>query len=163
MGRSKRKETYIPKTFESERSFLTPKKDGSKATDVSANIYISMLQSMAWHNLTGKQKELYLYCKAQYYGEKKSKSEHLTEYEKLEKENNIDISKRFTMNKSKWLEIYHIYADSTQRYFYSDMKELIKNGFIRVLEKGDNTRSKNIYEFSDKWRDLGVYEPTKKV
>jgi hypothetical protein len=161
MGRSKRKETYIPKTFESERSFLTPKKDGSKATDVSANIYISMLQSMAWHKLTGKQKELYLYCKAQYYGEKKSKKEHLTEDENNCGEN-IDISKRFTMNKSKWCEIYGIYSSNGQRHFYADMKALIENGFIKVIQNGKSNRTKNIYEYSDKWRELGIYKPTKK-
>lgn len=155
MGR-KGEKSYIPKVFESERSFLPNKKNGGKVKDVSANIYISMLQSQAWHNLTSKQKELYLYCKAQYYGEIKNKDEHLTAKEK-ESEENIDISKRFTMNKSKWCEIYGLYTDSTQRYFYSDMKALVENGFVRVVEKGQNSRTKNIYELSDKWREKGVW------
>lgn len=155
MGK-KGEKVYIPKTFESERGFLPPKKSGGKVKDVSANIYISMLQSQAWHNLTYKQKELYLYCKAQYYGESKSKNEHLTAKEK-ECEENIDISKRFTMNKSKWCEIYGLYTESTQRHFYTDMKALIQNGFVKALEKGQSSRTKNIYEFSDKWREQGKW------
>lgn len=155
MGK-KGEKVYKPKTFESEMEFLPTKKSGGKVKDVSANIYISMLQSQAWHNLTNKQKELYLYCKAQYYGESKSKSEHLTAKEK-DCEENIDISKRFTMNKSKWCEIYGLYTESTQRYFYSDMKALIQNGFVKALEKGQSSRTKNIYEFSDKWREQGKW------
>jgi K+-transporting ATPase c subunit len=95
----KKRETYEPRAFESERTFLPKKKNGSTIKDTSANIYTSMLLSTAWHNLSSKQKELYLYCKAQYYGEKKSKKEHLTEDENNCGEN-IDISKRFTMNKT---------------------------------------------------------------
>ena len=160
MGK-KGEKVYIQKTFESEREFLPTKKSGGKVKDVSANIYISMLQSQAWHNLTYKQKELYLYCKAQYYGESKSKNEHLTAKEK-ECEENIDISKRFTMNKSKWCEIYGLYTESTQRHFYTDMKALIQNGFVKALEKGKRSRTKNIYEFSDKWREQGKWVKTEK-
>ena len=160
MGR-KGEKVYIPKAFESEREFLPTNKKGGTVKDVSANIYISMLQSQAWHNLTSKQKELYLYCKAQYYGESNSKNEHLTAKEK-ECGENIDISKRFTMNKSKWCEIYGLYTDSTQRYFYADMKALIKNGFVRTIEKGQNSRTKNIYEFSDKWREQGKWVKVEK-
>lgn len=159
---SKKKEKkYTPKEFESEREFLPVNKENIKVKDVSANIYISMLQSKAWHNLTSKQKELYLYCKAQYYGERKSKAEHLTVTEK-ECEKDIDISKRFTMNKSKWCEIYGLYTNGTQRYFYSDMKALIENGFVQTIEKGKTSRTKNIYEFSGRWKEQGRWEKGEK-
>lgn len=156
---SGKRDKYIPKVFESESSFLEPKKDGSKAKDVSANIYISMLQSRAWHNLTGKQKELYLYCKAQYFGEKKTKKQHTTTLEEINGEK-PDLSKRFTMNRSKWCECYGLYTENTQKYFYKDIKALQDNGFIKTLESGKTTRTKNIYEFSDKWRELGKQKNT---
>lgn len=153
---AKPKEKYKPFSFESDRSILPRKKDGSLAKDNSANIYNSMLLSKAWHNLSAKQKELYLCCKAQYYGEQKKKSELMTEDE-IENGVNADLSKRFTMNKSKWCEIYGLYTENTQRYFYSDMKALVQNGFIIVVENGRYMRTKNIYEFSEAWRGSGVW------
>ena len=152
----KKRETYELRAFESERTFLPKKKNGSNIKDTSANIYTSMLLSTAWHNLSSKQKELYLYCKAQYFGESKSAEEHKT-YNETVKGENANLSLRFTMNKSKWCEIYHIYTENTKRYFYSDMKALIQNGFVRAVERGKDTFTKNIYEFSDKWREQGVY------
>lgn len=154
---SRRKERYVPKSFESCADILPKRKNGNSATDVSANIYISMLMSQAWHNLTGKQKELYLYCKAQYYGEKKNNDDHLTKYEKIEKQQ-PNIERRFTMHKSKWDEIYGIYSSNGKRHFYDDMKALVDNGFIKVVENGKKTRTKNIYEYSNEWTKLGAYK-----
>ena len=154
---SKRKDKYRPKAFESNGQFLPKKKNGNNATDVSANIYISMLISNAWRNLTLKQKELYLYCKAQYYGEKKTAADHLTAQEKASGAN-VSIEKRFTMNKSKWDDFYGLYTDNTKRYFYSDMKALIDNGFIKVVSNGKSNRTKNIYEFSSHWTEQGAYK-----
>lgn len=153
----RKKEIYKPRAFESEPTFLPQNEKGKHNTDTSANIYISMLQSQAWHNLTYKQKELYLYCKAQQFGETKKKSEHLTEYEK-ENKIDVDLSKRFTMNKSKWFNIYGLYTKNSQRHFYKDIKALIDNGFVIAVEKGQITRTKNIYEYTDKWRSLGKWD-----
>lgn len=154
---SKRKTKYIPKSFESQANFLPKKRNGNNATDVSANIYISMLMSKAWHNLTEKQKELYLYCKAQYYAEKKTNSEHLTIQEK-ELKTNASIEMRFTMNKSKWCDIYGIYSENGKRHFYKDIQALVDNGFIDIIQNGKTNRTKNIYEFSDKWATLGQWK-----
>ena len=158
---AKKKENYVAKAFESEPSFLPKTKNKTSAKDVSANIYLSMLMSQAWHNLTLKQKELYLYCKAQYYGEAKTPQEHKTNNE-IENDINANLQVRFTMNKSKWCEIYHLYSESGQRHFYEDMNALVENGFIKVVESGKTSRTKNIYEFSDRWRLQGKYEHKKK-
>jgi hypothetical protein len=157
----KKLEVYKPKSFESEVSFLPKTKKKICAKDVSSNIYLSMLMSQAWHDLSLKQKELYLYCKAQYFGEQKKESEHKTNNE-IQQEINANLSIRFTMNKSKWCEIYHLYSDSGQRHFYKDMKSLVDNGFIKVVESGKTSRTKNIYEFSDKWREKGAYKHKEK-
>ena len=52
-----RKSKYVPKAFES-----------IGGNNLSAIIYVSMLQSKAWMQLSKNARLLYLYMKAQYYG-----------------------------------------------------------------------------------------------
>lgn len=135
MGR--KKEKYIPKSFESSGKIG---KDG----DTSANVYMSMLLSKAWKNLTKNAQVLYLYCKAQYYAEKKKPKPQIKQLDESEQK------LCFTMNKSKWLSLYGIY-NSDNGQFNKDMKLLIENGFIEIVENGKVTRTKTIYKFSNKW------------
>lgn len=106
--------------------------------DTSANVYMSMLLSEAWMDLTALQQRLYLYCKAQYYGEKQKPT---------------DDKLCFTMNRAKWSDKYRLYGKSSnQRGFYRDMSALIEHGFIVCQASGATTRKKSIYRFSDKWQ-----------
>lgn len=132
---SRRKEKYIPKSFES---------DGA-SNDTSANIYMSMLMSESWHNLTKNQQILYVYCKAQYYAEKKKPKPMIRQLTEEE------LKLCFTMNKSKWCNLYNIYADGGQTRFKADMNKLIENGFIELVENGRTSRTKSIYKFSNLW------------
>lgn len=135
MSRNNKK--YQPKPFES---------DGNPS-DTSANIYMSMLMSYAWQQLSKNAQVLYVYCKAQYYAEKrKPKTEHqqLTEQEQRQ---------CFTMNKSKWQKLYKIYK-SDNGQFNKDMKQLIDFGFVELLEGGKNVRKKNTYMLSNKWKSI---------
>jgi len=137
MGRKRMKKYYyVKKKFESTGT----------TSDTSANIYISMLMSEAWKELTAKQHELYLYCKAQYYAQKRNT---------LPKEFQENLL-AFTMNQSKWRDLYGLYANKNS--FYKDMTALIERGFVRCLQCGANTRTKTIYEFSDKWQKYGTPE-----
>lgn len=133
MSKSKasRKKQYEKKPFEST----------GISSDTSANIYISMLMSSAWKMLTAQQKTLYLYCKAQYYAEKK-KPEDNREY--------------FTMNQSKWCSLYEIYKKNNAAAFYRDMAALIEYGFIKCVECGNTTRTKSIYAYSSMWQYYGT-------
>ena len=116
------------------------------AGDTSANIYVSMLMSDAWKALSAKQQVLYLYCKAQYYAEKpKSLPEEFR--------NNLAA---FTMNRSKWQDLYELYKRNDEKSFYRDISALIEKGFIRCLECGAFSRTKSIYEFSNKWKFYGT-------
>lgn len=151
----KKKQDYVPKRFESAIEF-TPKRKQGKHKDCSSNIYFSMLMSNAWHSLTGKQKELYLYCKLQLFGQSTNDKELKTEKE-FDEDTNIDISNRFVMNKSLWCKTYGLYTESTHRYFYSDMQALIDKGFIDLIANGKSNQSKNIYAFSNRWIDLGKW------
>ena len=110
------------------------------SSDTSANIYESMLLSPAWLELTATQKTLYLACKSQFYSEKR-------------KPNNN--AKQFTMNKYKWCNKYKLYTNANSAGFYRDIAVLIEKGFIFCVESGAFTRTKSIYQFSDKWQIYG--------
>lgn len=128
---SRRKQTYQKKPFESTGA----------NNDTSANIYMSMLLSDAWKDLTAQQQRLYLYCKAQYYAEKRKPRDDIL---------------CFTMNQSKWCGLYHLYEKTNAKGFYRDMEALIAHGFISCVECGAITRTKSIYQFSSKWQQYGT-------
>lgn len=132
MSRAKIK--YKKKSFES---------DGN-SSDISANIYMSMLQNKNFKQLSDKQVRLYLYCKAQYYTEKRKPRTNI----ELGGETSEEF---FTMNENKWKNLYGLYTENTRRYFYKDMSRLIELGFIDKVESGQHTRTSNIYKFSDRW------------
>lgn len=111
------------------------------ASDTSANIYESMLLSAAWMDLSARQRALYVTCKAQYYAEKVKP---------------LDDETCFTMSQSKWADKYGLYAKTNGEGFYRDMGELIEHGFIRCIQGGKASRTKTVYQFSDKWRLYGT-------
>ena len=139
---------FSPKAFESSSKFL-PIISGHIQKDTSANIYNSMLLSPAFQDLTATGVRLYLYMKARYYAEKKTDA-LITEYEKLTNQN-INKSIRFTFNKAVWHDLYHIYSNGGGNNFQKDLNSLIDQGFITKIQSGKLTKSKSIYEFSDKW------------
>lgn len=134
---SKRKERYVPKTFESM----------GNSNDVSANIYMSMLMSKNWMALTKNQQVLYLYCKAQLYAEKRKPKPMIIQLS--ESEQNL----LFTMNRSKYVSLYKLYSEGNRQSFKKDMMALINLGFIELVEDNHNTRRKNIYKLSSLWRE----------
>ena len=129
-----KKKKYIKKMFESS----------GNSSDVSANIYESMITSKAWKALKPTQKVLYLTMKLQYYSQKN----------KPIQENRAS----FYFNQSKWLNQYELYSIGNKNGFYRDLKELIKKGFINCLSSGHTTRERSVYEFSDRWQG---YSPKK--
>lgn len=124
------KRKYEKKAFEST----------GKSSDTSSNIYMSMLLSDAWKNITAQQQRLYVYCKAQYYAEKR-------------KPNQDTLC--FTMNQAKWCGLYGLYEKSNAKGFYRDIAALIEHGFITCVECGATTRTKSIYRFSSMWQRYG--------
>ncbi len=128
---SRKRKLYEKKGFESD----------GKPSDTSANLYMSMLVSPAWKNLSAQQKVLYLYCKGQFYGEKTKPGGN---------------GECFTMNKSKWCTLYGLYDSNNGKGFRRDMEQLIEKGFITCVECGAATRTKSIYRFSDKWKLYGT-------
>lgn len=128
---SRRKQTYQKRPFESTGT----------SSDTSANLYMSMLLSDAWKDLTAQQQRLYLYCKAQYYAEKQKPHDDVL---------------CFTMNQSKWCGLYKLYEKTNAKGFYRDMGELIAHGFVSCVECGAISRTKSVYQFSSKWQQFGT-------
>lgn len=126
MGRKKAK--FTPCAFE---------KNG--ASNLSATLYASMLQSPAWYQLSNNAKVLYLYMKLQLYGQR-----------------NLDghDTDCFYFNKSMYTQTYPLYLNGAQ--FRRDCKQLIRCGFIDEVENGRFSRTKNIYRFSDRWKQVQV-------
>jgi hypothetical protein len=109
---------------------------GSK--DTSAPIFMSMLMSAAWLDLTKSQQILYIYCAEQVYGEKRIAVDGQPN------------AVTFTMNRYKWNTLYKLYSDGNAARFYADRDALIEHGFIRVAQS--IAKEKTVYALIDKWQ-----------
>ena len=93
-----------------------------------------MIKSKAWNKLSLRQQGLYFHLKTKF-----------TKYKNQDTNvNNISIPKS---------EASTLYGDLST--FRKDIDVLIDTGFIRQIESGWNTRTANIYVFSDKWKLYG--------
>lgn len=131
---NRRGRKYTPKSFEST----------GVSNDVSANIYESMAQSDAWRDLKPRERQLYVYCKLQYYGKRKPSKDFP----------NIDAFNSdlcFYLNLAAVVN-YGIYKRSGNKEFYKDIHTLVEHGFIEIISNGKYTKTKSIYKYSDKWQ-----------
>lgn len=141
---AKKKTDYVPKSFESKGKNFTNRR-GKPQKETSANIYESMLQSPGFNKLNSKQKVLYLYCKAQFFGKRKPGKDYKEQFQD---------DGCFYFNWGKALE-YGLYTEKSNANFYRDMQALEKWGFIEKLKSGQAHKEKNVYRFSDKWQKWG--------
>ena len=107
----KTRKKYKPKDFEST----------GVSNDTSANIYESMLQSTAWKDLKPRERQLYIYCKAQYYGKRKP-AKDFPDIPQVQSE------ECFYLNLSLVVS-YGIYTRNGNKEFYQDMKKLEEHGY----------------------------------
>lgn len=114
------------------------------SNDVSANIYDSMITSLAYRELTSKQRDLYTHCKLQYY---RVSAKQRPEF---------NDQTQFYFNQYLWCDKYKLYAKGSANSFYKDMNALIDKGFIRCVSSGKAARTKSIYQFSHKWQLYGT-------
>lgn len=138
MGKKKESSKYKRKSYET-------RKPGEPTGEPYAAIYASMIGSQAWEALTNNAKVLYLYMKLQLFGNKK---DHLPEGQ-------------FYFNRATYSKTYNLYKNQTQ--FYVDKDLLIKYGFIDEIENGKTTRTKSIYQFSDRWQSIDIFEIEKEL
>ena len=133
----KRKQQYRPKDFESAE----PNKP------ISANIYLDMMLSDAWQDLTDSARVIYLYMKSQYYGQKKV-SENDFMGEKIEYGADCFYFNRGLLKK---------FGKTDPTTCKKAVDKLISHGFIEIAYKGKQSTTKSIYRFSAKWQE---WEPT---
>lgn len=136
-----RRKKYEPKPFEHDPSSGSP--------PISASIFGSMLQSAAWKALTPKQHDLYLLCKYQLYGQGKQDKRDFPEVYRQD-------NTCFTMNRTKWADLYGLYKRNNAEGFYRDMSALIEKGFVDCVVNGKATRTKSLYRLSTRWRLYGT-------
>ena len=96
--------------------------------------------SEAWGQLSNNARVLYLYMKMQLFG---GKRDGLPEGQ-------------FYFNRSTYTKTYRLYSNQNQ--FYKDRDLLIAYGFIDMIESGKNTRTKAVYQFSDRWQRVDVQQ-----
>ena len=143
MSKSKSKQTYQPKPFESTGSHFTNPYTDKIQADTSANIYESMLLHPLYQNLLPRQQSLYTVCKAQYYGKRKPSKDFP----------DVEDFAEPTCFYLNWglVQRYGIYSPSMQADFREDMKALIDHGFVDIVASGKAHRTKTVYKLSDRW------------
>lgn len=109
-----------------------------------AALYVNQLTSPAYTSMSKGARLLYVYAKAQFFGER-------------DKPNND--SQCFTLNRRKVLD-YGLYTSGNLGQFQKDLEELILHGFITCEQKGALTREKSVYRFCSGWQRYPNYEPT---
>ena len=158
MGRKKRESDSFYKIDEMtgsyyyERQTFESKKAGdSRLPEIKnephADIFLSMVLSDAWANLTGNAVKLYHLMKMQAYSKNKEK--------------NIPKNKRmlgkadFYFNKALIMHAYpNMYSSMSQ--FYRDRDCLIENGFIDRIYHSNSPTEKDIFRLSDRWQNVDL-------
>jgi len=97
-----------------------------------------MMDAPAWKALTRSQRYLYLELKRKYTA-KYADGRLLS-----------DNADNISMPKGEAAELY-----GDLRTFRADVDKLIECGFVNLIESGWNTRTANIYGFSDRWKLYG--------
>lgn len=131
-----KKQKYKKKAYESDQS----------TSDVSANIYYSMMVSEAWKDLKPRAKEVYLAMKMQKYSQKRKPvsiewDKELFQYQEDD----------FYFNRCKWEDEFGL-CSRNPNSFKSDVDSLVEHGFIEIVRNGKNARIKSVYRYSDKWK-----------
>ena len=99
-------------------------------------LYVSMLTSEAWRNLSHGARSLYTYMKMQYQS-------------KANRDAGLQPNE-FYFNHG----MYEKLGFKNRNQFIKWRNELVENGFIDVVECGRTSRTKNIYQYSDRWHDV---------
>lgn len=135
------KKYYVKQRFESVKAGSTQLPEITN--EPKCTLYLSMLKSDAWLNLTGGAVRLYHYMKMQAYSNSKNKDWRPGQGEKLH-------GTQFYFNKAMIKKAYPgLYPSMKQ--FYKDLNCLIENGFITRVSKGTFT-DKAIYDLSWDWQ-----------
>ena len=132
--RKNKKDPYIRQKFESKKDGV----ENKNKREPFAALYVTMLTSDAWYNLSNGSRNLYFYMKLEAQG---------TDPDKKKEKMDLD-PEQFYFNRA----IYEKYGFSNRNQVIKWRDELVSNGFIAIVENGRWTRTKNVYALSDKWK-----------
>lgn len=136
MGRQQ-KTQYIRKSYESQKAGI----ENKNKKEPFASLYVTMLTSEAWRNLSLGARNLYTYMKLEATG---------TDPEKKFQKENLK-PEQFYFNRA----VCKKYGFSNPNQFGKWRDELVEHGFIDLVECGRWTRTKSIYALSDRWHSDG--------
>ena len=136
------KRYYVKQRFETYNAGSTQIETVSK--EPKCTLYLSMLTSDAWANLTGGAIRLYHLMKMQAYSKNKNVGKRKRQDEL------VPHGTEFYFNKAMVQKVYPN-ATSSMRQFYKDRNCLIQNGFIKVVSPG-TYNDKAIYDLSWDWQ-----------
>ena len=108
-----------------------------KGSRIFAAIFASMINHPRWQKLSAKQQTLYLHMKLQKYGGKNNRPDGAQ-------------NDTFYFNWALASQTYHLY-NADKSGFYKDIDALVEAGFIEKKECGRSSRTKNVYQYSDRW------------
>lgn len=140
-----------------QHRFINPKNQNEE-TDSAAQIMYSMLISDAFQDLTARQRMLYVYSKAQFYG---ARSRPCDDFKEIPEFQEWQGRKYFYLNRKLMSDIYGLYEKGSRK-LYADIDALIGHGFIERYSQGGNVKQddgyhgnhmRSIYFYSDKWKD----------
>lgn len=144
MVEAKKKRTVKKRTFE---KFQTGRPNGQFRM-----LYLDMLDSKAWEELTANDIQLYLLMLKKY---KRQESKNGIAYGS-NKDNISMTEKDHTDEYGNLIKGYLNYM--TGRTYRKSLDHLIELGFIKLIKSGYATRECNIYGFNDMWQKYGTKE-----
>ena len=110
-------------------------------------LYYDLLDSPAFHDLTPRQKVLYVYCARESHGRAMGEAENRGEA----KDETL-----FYMNKGLRSKVHEIYPESDTRCFREDMAALVEHGFVDCVQSGLEKRENNLFRLSGRWNHWGT-------
>lgn len=126
---------------------------GSKKNFVQ--LYHDMLDSPAFHDLSGSQAKLFLYCRREAFGRAQS------DYESGNIEGlsfSGESSRLFYLNEALVKKQHKLYNANDKRGFRRDMEALVSHGFVDVVLNRAVSHKPNVYALSTRWTKWGTEE-----
>lgn len=128
--------------------------NGKEQVDTTTVITYSMMVSEAFKDLTARQRMLYIYAKAQFYG---ARSRPCRDFPDITDFHEYNGQRYFYLNHRLLSDVYGLYPKSNHRDLYKDIEELVKHGFIeyytepKAVNKSNHMRT--IYRYSEAWKE----------
>ena len=143
------------KPLASFESTIRIKRGSQLRPDTYARIADSLVLSEAFKDLKPHLQMLYIYMREQEIGKRKPNRDFDEDFPLWEA---VRSEQCFYFPFCTAKKYSKRYAGNSKR-LYDDIDVLIEHGFIEKVMSGKNTRSKNVYKYSDKWQHWSKTPP----